>query len=72
MEDAYSHPPFQVEGPIPTPGTSSIVRAIFLTPGPSLRPTPQGGGLGVTRSSLDITNETDTTVSVSSRAENET
>ena len=51
MEDAYSHRPFQVEGPIPTPGTSSIVRAIFLTPGPSLRPTPQRG-LGVARSSL--------------------
>ena len=30
------------------------------------------GGLGVARSSLDITNETDTAVSVSSRAENET
>ena len=42
MEDAYSHPPFQVEGSTTRPGTSSIVRAIFLTPGPSLRPTPQG------------------------------
>ena len=42
MEDAYSNPTFQVEGPIPTSGTPSIVRAIFLTPGPDLRPTPQG------------------------------